>query len=134
VESHFSEIVAELKANIEDTEKTITAKKKKVSDQNGKGNNTDKADKELEKEEMKLEKLKTEYASAQTNLKNAKAALSKYYNENVLKEKFYERTDKELVALFITGILSFWKCEDVLLRKTEKIKLLDHFRQTVKWD
>jgi type I restriction enzyme M protein len=133
VENHFSEIVAELKASIEDTEKTITAKKKKVTDQNGKGNNTDKADKELEKEEKKLEKLKVEYATAQANLKDAKAALNKYYDENVLKEKYYERTEKALVDLFTTGILSLWKCEDVLLRKTEKIKLLDHFRQTVKW-
>jgi len=133
VENHFSEIVAELKASIEDTEKTITAKKKKVTDQNGKGNNTDKADKELEKEEKKLEKLKVEYATAQANLKDAKAALNKYYDENVLKGKFYERTEKALVDLFTTGILSLWKSEDVLLRKTEKIKLLDHFRQTVKW-
>jgi len=78
--------------------------------------------------------MKTEYATAQANLKAAKAVLNKYYDENVLKEKFYERTEKVLVDLFTTGILSLWKCEDVLLRKTEKIKLLDHFRQTVKWD
>lgn len=133
VENHFSEIVAELKASIEDTEKTITAKTKKVSDQNGKGNNTDKADKELEKEEKKLEKLRTEYATAQANWKDAKSALKKYYDENVLKEKYYERTEKELIDLFTTGILSLWKSEDVLLRKAEKIKLLDHFRQIVKW-
>ena len=52
----------------------------------------------------------------------------------MLKEKYYERTDKALVDLFTTGILSHWKSEDVLLRKTEKIKILDHLRQTVNWD
>ncbi|MBI2966467.1 MAG: restriction endonuclease subunit M [Bacteroidetes bacterium] len=134
VEKHFSGIVAELKANIEETENAITTKKKKVSNQNGKSNNTEKTDKELEKEEWKLKKLKEEYATAQKNLKDAKAALNKYYDENVLNEKFYERTEKALVDLFTTGILSLWKSDDVLLRKTVKIKLLDHFRQTVKWD
>jgi type I restriction enzyme M protein len=134
VENHFTEIVAELKASIEDLEKTVATKQKKVTDQNDKGSNTDKADKELEKEENKLEKLKAEFATAQKNLKEAKAALNKYYDDNILITKFYERTEKALVDLFTTGIFSLWKCEDVLLRKTEKIKILDHFRQTVKWD
>ena len=134
VKNNFSEIVEELKKSIEEIEKVVATKQKKVTDQNGKGSNTDKSDKELEKEEKKLEKLKAEYATAQNNFKNAKAALSKYYDEKVLKEKYYERTDKALVDLFTTGILSHWKSEDVLLRKTEKIKILDHLRQTVKWD
>lgn len=133
VEKYFSEIVEELKASIEETEKAINAKKKKVTNPNGKGRNSDKADYELEKEEKKLKRLKAAYITEQSNLKEAKAALSKYYDENVLKEKFYERIEKALVDLFTTGILSIWKSEDVLLRKTEKIKLLDHFRQTVKW-
>lgn len=134
VQKHFDDIVEELKQSITEIEKTVTTKKKKVGDQNTKGNNTDKADKDLEKEEKKLEKLKAEYALSQVNAKDAKAALSKYYGEDLLKEKYYERTDKALINLFITGILSLWKSEDVLLRKTEKIKILDHFRQTVKWD
>ena len=87
----------------------------------------------MEKEEKKLEKLKAIYATALENFKAAKAALNKYYDENVLKGKYYERTEKALIDLFTTGILSLWKSEDVLLRKTEKIKMLDHFRQTVKW-
>ena len=134
VENYFSEIVEELKKSIEETEKIVVIKQKKVTNQNGKGSNTDKADKELEKKEKKLEKLQTDYAAAQANLKDAKAALSKYYDENVLKEKYYERREKALIDLFTTGILSHLKSEDVLLRKTEKIKILDHFRQTVKWD
>lgn len=134
VQNYFAETVAELRLGIEEIEKTVTTKQKKVTAQNGNGNNTDKADKELEKEEKKLEKLKTEYYAAQRNLKESKATLSKYYDENVLIEKYYERTEKELIDLFTTGILSPWKSEDVLLRKTEKIKILDHFRQTVKWD
>jgi type I restriction enzyme M protein len=134
VEKHFSDIAEEMKTNIEEMINTITAKKKKVSEHNGKGKNTDKADKELEKEEKKLEKMKSEYTTAQTNLKIARAALSKHYEKDVLKDKYYERTDKELVDLFTTGILSHWKCEDVLLRKTEKLKILDHLRQSVKWE
>lgn len=134
VENHFSEIVEELKKNIEETEKIIATKQKKVTNKNGKGSNTDKADKELEKEEKKLDKLKAEYSEAQNNFKNAKAALSKYYDEKVLKEKYYERTDKAMVDLFTTGILLHWKSEDVLLRKTQKIKILDHFKQSVKWE
>lgn len=134
VQKHFGDIVEDLKINLDEFEKILTAKKKKVADQNTKGSNTDKADKDIEKEEKKLEKLKAEYALSQVNEKSAKAALKKYYEEDLLKEKYYERTDKALTDLFITGILSPWKSEDVLLRKTEKIKILDHFRQTVKWE
>jgi type I restriction enzyme M protein len=134
IENHFSEIVAELKIGIEEIEKLVTTKQKKVTTQNGKGNNADKADKELEKEEIKLAKLKVEFATAQKYLEDAKAALNKYYEDNLIKEKYYERTDKTLTDLFSSGILSLWKSEDVLLRKTKKLKILDHFRQTVKWD
>ncbi|MBK6937997.1 MAG: hypothetical protein IPH18_14800 [Chitinophagaceae bacterium] len=81
-----------------------------------------------------MEKLKAEFAATQNRLKEAKMAISKYYDENWLKEKYYERTDKSLIDLFTSGIFSSWKCEDVLLRKIEKRKILDHFRQTVKWD
>jgi type I restriction enzyme M protein len=134
VQKHFDDIVEDLKKSIEELEKSITAKKKRVDDQNIKGNNTDKADKDIEKEEKKLEKLKAEFALSLSDAKMAKAALNKYYEKDFLKAKYFERTDKTLTDLFTTGILSIWKSEDVLLRKTEKIKILDHFRQTVKWD
>lgn len=134
VEAHFDDEVALMKRSIEDLEKSITARKKKIDDQKTKDSNTDKAEKELEKEEKKFEKLKVEYASAQEKLKAAKNALSKYYEEDTLKKTFYERTDKALIELFTTGILSQWKSEDVLLRKNEKLKILDHLRQNVKWE
>ena len=134
VQKHFDEIVNELKQNIAEIEKIIATKKKRIADQTTKGSNTDKADKDFEKEDKKLEKLNAELAIAETNAKESKTALNKYYEENFLKEKYYERTDKILTDLFTTGIFSIWKCEDVLLRKKEKIKILDHFRQTVKWE
>jgi|ERR1035437_610296 type I restriction enzyme M protein len=134
VQKHFVDIVEDLKKSVEELEKSIAAKKKRVDDQSTKGNSTDKADKDIEKEEKKLEKLKAEYTLSQSNAKVAKAALNKYYEEDLLKAKYYERTEKALTDLFTIGILSLWKSEDVLLRKTEKIKILDHFRQTVKWD
>lgn len=134
VEKHFTDIVEELKLIIEEVETIIISKKKKINTQSGKGTNTDKADKELEKEKKKLERLNASLAAAKVNLEDVKAALSKYYQDNILKERFYERTEKELVELFTTGLLRIWKSEDVLLRKTQKIKILDYFRQIVKWD
>ena len=134
VESHFAEIVAELKNDIEETEKVIATRLKKVAAQNTKGTSSEKADLELEREKTKCEKLRSQYMVSQTNLNAAKTALDKYYSDNILKEKYYERTEYELIDLFTTDIFSPWKSEDVLLRKTEKIKILDHFRQTVKWD
>ena len=134
VQKHFDDIVEDMNKSVEELEKSVIAKKKRVDDQSTKGNNTDKADKDIEKEEKKLEKLKAEYALSLSDAKMAKVALIKYYEDDILKAKYYERTDKELIDLFTTGILSLWKSEDVLLRKTEKIKILDHFRQTVKWD
>ena len=134
VQAYFDNDIAELKASVEDLEKSIAARKKKIADQKAKENNTDKAEKELEKEDKKLEKLKAEYELAQENAKAARAALDKYYEADTLKAKFYERTDTALNDLFGTGILAQWKSEDVLLRKKEKFKILDHFRQNVKWE
>ena len=134
VQKHFDDIVEDMNKSVEELDNSIAGKKKRVDNQSTKGNNTDKADKDIEKEEKKLEKLKAEYALSLSDAKMAKEALNKYYEEDLLKAIYFERTDKTLTDLFTTGILSQWKSEDVLLRKTEKIKILDHFRQTVKWD
>ena len=131
VRKHFDDIVSELKVSIEEIEKLIFSKSKKINGQATKGSNADKA---MEKEEKKLEKLKAELALSQSNSNEAKTALNTYYEEDLLKEEYYERTDKTLMNLFGTGILFPWKSDDVLLRKKEKIKILDHLRQTVKWD
>jgi type I restriction enzyme M protein len=132
--AHFDKIGSEFLAHKEDLEKTIAARKKKISEQNTKGNNTDKAKKELDKEEKKLEKLSNDYAVAEDNIKVTETALNRFYENNKLKETYCERTDEMLINLFTTGVLSVWKSEDVLLRKKEKLKILDHFRQNVKWD
>ncbi|GFE62434.1 N-6 DNA methylase [Geobacter sp. AOG2] len=131
---YFDDMVAELINSINETEKAVAAKVKKVMNQNSNGINTDRIDKDIEKENNKLLKIKAEYAVHVENLKKAKIALDKYYKDDYLKAKYYERTDKSLIELFTTGIFSIWKCEDVLLRKKEKIKILDSLRQDVKWD
>jgi type I restriction enzyme M protein len=134
VQAYFDKIVADLKTNIDDLKKTIETRKNKINEQKEKKNNTDKAEKDLEKEEKILVKLSAEYKSAQEDSQKAKTALGKYYDSDTLKEKYCERTEKTLTDLFTTGIFSQWGSEDVLLRKKEKHKILDYFRQNVLWD
>jgi type I restriction enzyme M protein len=134
VQAHFIEIVQVIKLSIDETEKSITALKKKIESKADKGDSTEKADLELEKETKKLKRLQSELVQANKNVKKAQEDCIRYYENDYLKEKFVERTDKELMDLFTTGIFKLWKSEDVALRKTERIKILDHFRQSVRWD
>ncbi|MFU8649116.1 restriction endonuclease subunit M [Lysinibacillus sp. RSDA_15] len=62
--------------------------------------------------------------------------ITQFYDESgFLKEEYYDRTEPLLLANFNDdGLLNQYKSEDVLLRKEEQIKMLDYFREKVKWD
>lgn len=134
VKEYFNGIERELKASIEEVEGNIKTKKNKIEDQNSKSVNSEKLYKELTIDKMKLEKLKKELAKSGANTKTVNGVLSKYYENDMLREKYYERTDEELKNIFSKGLLINWKSEDVLLRKKEKVKILDYLRQTLKWN
>ena len=70
----------------------------------------------------------------QQNKTSIENVFAKYYANNLLKEEFNDRTDKDLIDVFKTGLLKQYKSEDVLLRNTKEIKILDAIRKEVLWD
>jgi type I restriction enzyme M protein len=57
----------------------------------------------------------------------------KYYDNGKLKGEFSERIDAELTSHFKNGVLSHYKSDDILLRTTELITILDRMRKEVVW-
>ena len=58
----------------------------------------------------------------------------KYYEGDNLKPEFAERTDAELISHFKNGLLSRYKSDDIVLRTTELLTILDNIRKEVKWE
>jgi len=99
------------------------------------------AEKENDTLKKKIEKLTSEVQNWQTKIDSrvAEKALVEsifetYYNSDKLKEEFEERTDKELINHFKNGVLQRYKCDDIVLRKTELLTILDNIRKEVIWE
>ena len=88
----------------------------------------------------KIEKLLEEiegYFQKITLLKAEKSQVASllvnYYENDSLKEVYAERTDAILVSHFKSGLLSRYKSDDILLRNTTQLTILDAIRQEVVW-
>lgn len=93
---------------------------------------TDKTKKEsLEKN---IEKLKVKIEQLFKNKAIIDGVFSKYYENDQLKTIYYERTDKELISHFKTGLLKGYASNDVLLRHGLQCKILDSIRKEVIWE
>ncbi len=99
------------------------------------------AEKESETLKKKIEKLTADIETLTKRIaaQAAEKALieevfAKYYQDNKLKAEFTERTDKELIGHFKNGVLSRYQSEDIILRKTEILTILDEIRKEVIWD
>lgn len=56
-----------------------------------------------------------------------------YYENKLLKSKYQERTDENLIGMFKGGELSEYASEQVLIRKTVKREVLDYIRE-INWE
>jgi len=99
------------------------------------------AEKENDTLKKKIEKLTAEVQNWQTKIDSQEAEkalvesiFETYYNADKLKEEFEERTDKELINHFKNGVLQRYKCDDIVLRKTELLTILDNIRKEVIWE
>ncbi|MBF8457143.1 restriction endonuclease subunit M [Kaistella sp. G5-32] len=102
----------------------------------------------LEKKETITEALKKKFEKLNkdigvqiekiNNIENEKAQVIKifdtYYESDKLKEKFIERTDTVLINHFKNGLLSRYKSDDIVLRRTELKTILDNIRKEVIWE
>ncbi len=110
-------------------EKEKTTLEKKIAEKN---NAT--AKKKLDKTVSEIESIETQIEQLENELEQVKEIFEKYYENNELKEEYYDRTDKELINHFEKGLLKAYKSDDILLRKNEVIKILDAIRKEVIWE
>ena len=99
------------------------------------------AEKENDTLKKKIEKLTAEIENQTqkiARLDNEKTLVESifetYYQNGKLKAVFAERTDKILISHFKNGVLSRYKSDDIVLRKTEMITILDNIRKEVIWE
>lgn len=99
------------------------------------------ADKENDTLKKKIEKLTVELESQRQKIENLTAEktlvvsiFETYYQLDKLKAEFAERTDKTLINHFKSGVLARYKSDDIVLRKTELLTILDSIRRDVIWD
>lgn len=99
------------------------------------------AEKENDTLKKKIEKLTADVQNWQTKIASqevektlVESIFETYYNSDKLKEEFTERTDKELINHFKNGVLQRYRCDDIVLRKTELLTILDNIRKELIWE
>lgn len=113
---------AELKTESEATNKKIADKETEALKKKAEKLNTD-----IETQTVKIEQAETEKAQIIEIFK-------KYYEGDKLKAEFAERTDAELISHFKNGVLSRYKSDDIVLRTTDLLTILDNIRKDVVWE
>lgn len=88
---------------------------------------TEKLNADIEMQIVKIEQIEAEKTQVTEIFK-------KYYEGDKLKPEFAERTDAELISHFKNGLLSRYKSDDIVLRTTELLTILDNIRKEVKWE
>ena len=56
-----------------------------------------------------------------------------YYINNTLKNEYKDRVDQRLIEMFKNGLLVQYQSDDIVLRSSEIVKLLDIIRKDVVW-
>lgn len=98
-------------------------------------------DKETEALKKKAEKLTADIEAQQEKIEGVEAEkaqvveiLETYYESDKLKSDYLERTDADLINHFKNGLLSRYKSDDIVLRTTELLTILDIIRKEVVWE
>lgn len=98
-------------------------------------------DKETEALKKKAEKLTADLEAQQEKIEGVEAEkaqvveiLETYYESDKLKSDYLERTNADLINHFKNGLLSRYKSDDIVLRTTELLTILDNIRKEVVWE
>ena len=118
----LKEQLAELKTELEAVNKKIDGKETEALKKKAEKLNTD-----IEMQNAKIEQVEIEKVQVIEIFK-------KYYESDKLKEEFVERADTELISHFKNGLLARYKSDDIVLRTTELLNILDNIRKEVVWE
>ena len=98
------------------------------------GKETEALKKKAEKHNADIETLNTKIENTKTEKAKVIEIFKKYYENDKLKAEFAERTDTELISHFKNGVLSHYKSDDIVLRTSELLTILDNIRKEVVWE
>jgi len=118
----LKEQLAEFKTELDTVNKKIEGKETEALKKKSEKLNVD-----IEDQNLKIEQVETEKTQVIEIFK-------KYYESDKLKIEFAERTDTELISLFKNGVLSRYKSDDIVLRTSELLTILDNIRKDVVWE
>lgn len=118
----LKEQLAELKTDLEAVNKKIDDKETETLTKKAEKLNVD-----IDAQTAKIERVEAEKAQVILIFK-------KYYEGDKLKDEFAERTDTELINHFKNGVLSRYKSDDIVLRTSELLTILDNIRKEVVWE
>lgn len=118
----FKEQLAALKTELEAVNKKNEGKETEALKKK-----TEKLNADIEAQNIRIEQTETEKA-------HVIEIFMKYYENNKLKAEFTERTDTELINHFKNGLLSRYKSDDIVLRTSELLTILDNIRKEVVWE
>ena len=90
--------------------------------------------KKIDKLQIELNKLSIAKEKVEEERDKVNEFVEKYYDHRNLRREYTERTDKDLLNCFNTGLLKDYKSKEILLRQTTKLKILDALRQDVSWN
>jgi len=118
IEDHYKELIDDVSDRIKNEED----KKAKEKKQN-----------KIKAIDSKIDELKAEKNSLESEYDEIKKFIKKYYKAGELKESYTDRTDNELVKEFKSGRLKQYCSYAVLLREKERTTVLDFMRE-LSWD
>lgn len=98
------------------------------------GKETEALKKKAEKFNAEIETKNTKIEQTETEKAQVVEIFKKYYEAEKLKAEFHERTDNELISHFKNGVLSHYKSDDIVLRTSESLTILDSIRRDVVWE
>jgi len=115
--------------NIVESKKELKLVEKKVAQKE-----SDALNKKLEKLTFEIQEQAAKIEIAKVEKASVNKILETYYESDKLKTKYIERTDTDLINHFKNGLLSRYKSDDIVLRKTELRTILDNIRSEVIWE
>ncbi len=118
----LKKMLSELKKEIKEAEIKITE------------NETQARKNKIEKLNAGINYQKSKIKSMEFERNQVFEILETYYDNCILKEKYVERIDENLIEHFKNGLLSYYRSDDIVLRKSIQLKILDSIRKEVLWE
>lgn len=118
-----------LNEQLEELKTELDAVNKKID-----GKETEALKKKFEKINADMEVQTTKIEILEAEKAQVMEIFTTYYENDKLKATFTERTDATLIKHFKNGVLSRYKSDDIVLRNTEVLTILDSIRKEVIWE